>query len=272
MKIKTHINRRNRNSGFTLIEMLIVIGLLGALTALILPSLSANREEALGDVCDYNQAGTVRVVKQYHNLVNGYPAGMHNGLDDTIATAEAIEGLPDAQEDHMITNIADTRHALTADQAASLAAAGITDVAYGTGYNITSATVGVNVAAACAADGSNPWNDDGGVEMTFDGIDISDWATATGTPPWDASAGPVICLWITPTINWTAGSGDNNDWSKGNVELGIELEGQCPIPVAAASGDEVGFAYYMTYFKVYDDGSPARMIGSTCPECGVLNP
>ncbi|MFW5864150.1 MAG: type II secretion system protein, partial [bacterium] len=61
MNIKKNAKRKNRKSGFTLIEMLVVIGLLGALTALVLPSLTANREEALGDVCDYNQAGTVRV-------------------------------------------------------------------------------------------------------------------------------------------------------------------------------------------------------------------
>ncbi len=270
----TTLNKKNRvkRQSFTLIELLIVIGLLGALTTLILPTLSANREEALGDVCDYNQAGSVRVLKQYENIVGGYPADLHTGLQGTDATAVAMEGLPDAQTDHMITDIADTRHALTTNQATSLSAAGIGSVCSGTGLNSTAVAEDVNVAAACAVDGSNAWLDDGGVEMTFDGIDISDWATATGTPSWDASAGPVVCLYVAPTVNWSAGSGDNNDWSKGDVELAIDMEGQCPIPTAAASGDEVSFAYYMAYFKVYDDGSPARMIGSTCPECGVLNP
>ncbi|NMA45119.1 MAG: type II secretion system protein GspG, partial [Lentisphaerae bacterium] len=65
MLIKKTRHNRVMRSQFTLIELLIVIGLLGALTALILPSLMADREEALGDVCDYNQAGTVRVLKQF---------------------------------------------------------------------------------------------------------------------------------------------------------------------------------------------------------------
>jgi prepilin-type N-terminal cleavage/methylation domain-containing protein len=60
MKVKTVKTK----GGFTLIELLIVIGLLGALTALILPRLAADHEEAMGDVCDYNQAGTVRVLTQ----------------------------------------------------------------------------------------------------------------------------------------------------------------------------------------------------------------
>jgi prepilin-type N-terminal cleavage/methylation domain-containing protein len=171
-----------RSSAFTLIEMLVVIGLLGALTALVLPGLAANREEALGDVCDYNQAGSVRVLKQYNNLVGGFPADMHNGLQGTDSGAAAMEGLPSAQTEHMVTNIAETRHALTEDQADSLVAAGITSVCSGTGLNSTPVAENVNVAAACADDGDNAWLDDGGVEMTFDGIAISDWATANGTP------------------------------------------------------------------------------------------
>ncbi len=267
---KTLVKRQS----FTLIELLIVIGLLGALTALILPTLAANREEALGDVCDYNQAGSVRTLKQYENIVGAYPADLHTGMQGTDESAVAMDGLPSAQTDHMITDIEDTRLALSADQAASLAAAGITSIASGTGLNTTVVDDTVNVAQACDSGGSNPWFDDGGVEMTFDGVAISDWAEGTEGPSWntDGGSGPVVCLWIAPTVDWSAGDGGNNDWSKGNVELAIDMEGQCPIPTAAASGDEVDFSYYMAYFKVFDNGSPARMIGSTCPECGVLNP
>jgi hypothetical protein len=110
--------------------------------------------------------------------------------------------------------------------------------------------------------------------MTFDGISISNWMAGTGTPSWDVGKpGEIVVLWIAPTVNWASGSGDNNDWSKGNVKLAIDLEGSCPIPTASTdAGGEVTFAYYMAYFKAYNDGSPARMIGSTCPECGVMNP
>jgi len=260
--------------GFTLIELLIVIGLMGALTALILPTLTANREEALGDVCDYNQAGTVRTLRQYENMVGRYPSGMHNGLQSASGTPEAMEGLPSVQEDHMITDISDTLLTLSANQAQSLAAAGIDSVAYSNGYNTVAVEADVVVAQAAHADGSSAWLDDGGVEMTFDGVLISDWADGSDGPGWnqEGGAGPVVCLWLTPTIDWESGSGDNNDWSKGNVALAIDMEGKCPIPTEAASGDEVSFAYYMAYFKVFDDGSPARLIGSTCPEDGVLNP
>ncbi len=272
------MNTMNMKSqgGFTLIELLIVIGLLGALTALILPRLSADREEAMGDVCDYNQAGTVRVLTQYADMFGSFPAGMHNGLQAASGTPAAMEGLPSQQTEHMVTDIATTRLVLSTNQAASLAAAGITTVAHGTGYNTANVAADMVVAQACASDGSNPWNDDGGVEMTFDGVAISDWATGTAGPSWNTTggAGPVVCLWVTPTVDWESAQGDggNTDWTKGAVEYGISMEGKCPIPTQAASGDEVAFAYYMAYFKVFDDGTEARMIGSTCPECGVLNP
>lgn len=268
-------------SGFTLIELLIVIGLLGALVALILPKLTADREEAMGDVCDYNQAGTVRVLNQYADMFGAYPSGMHNGMQAASGSPEAMEGIPEAQEKHMVTDMGTTRLTLDANQAKSLVDAGITKIAYGTGYNTVDVAQDVVVAQACAADGSNAWLDDSdpAQEITFNGILLSDWAqgTAGKTPLWnDGKEGPVVSLWITPTIDWEKGERNNSDWTKGAVEYGISLEGKCPIPAKATSQGgadvEVSFAYYMAYFKVFNDGTPARMIGSTCPECGVLNP
>jgi uncharacterized OB-fold protein len=31
------------------------------------------------------------------------------------------------------------------------------------------------------------------------------------------------------------------------------------------------FRYYMCFFKVYADGTAAKLIGTACPECGVLD-
>ncbi len=271
--------KMKKTSGFTLIELLIVIGLLGALTALVLPTLTADREEALGSVCDYNQAGTVRVLKQYESLTGGYPADMHNGMTLTSASALAMPGLPDAQTTNMgdgTTIPATTLYDLTDYHGNSLREAGITSITSGTGLNRTNipetatpsgAALGINVAAATS------WIDDGGVAYQFDGITLADWeGTPANTPSWDTSTGKVICLWIAPTIDWSSGTGVNTDWSKGSVQMGIELEGQCPIPATSVSGGDPEFAYYMAYFKVYDDGSAAKLIGTSCPECGIMNP
>jgi prepilin-type N-terminal cleavage/methylation domain-containing protein len=272
---------RKAKHGFTLIEMLVVIGLLGALTALILPSLSANRTKAIGDVCKYNKAGTIRVLKQYENLVNAYPADLHNGLQATAGDPVAMDGMPSPLTAAMVTNIGTTRHDLTDWQGNSLYNAGITSICSGTGLNSTDipltaspsgAALDVNVAAACAADGSNPWQHKG-AQMHFDGVDLDDWATGASGPSWNVGkAGPVVALWVAPTTDWTSGSGDNNDWSKGNVEYGIDLEGQCPVPTKSTSGGEISFNYYIGYFKVFNDGTPARLIGTTCAGHGPINP
>jgi len=279
MKTTAHKTRT-----FTLIELLIVIGLLGALTALILPSLTANREEALGDICDYNQAGTVRILKQYENLVNGYPADMHNGLDAATEIAKAIPGLPGAQKANMVATIdgpCPSIHQLTKLQAKSLSTAGITSICSGTGLNQTSikdvagdTDVATSVAVVRAYSAGAYWTDDASADITFDGRSLRQWETAANTPSWDQKEGEgvVVVLWLAPTTDWDSGRGDINDWSKGSVTMAIDMEGHCPIPTEAASGDEVSFAYYMAYFKVYNNGAPARLIGSTCPECGVLNP
>ena len=269
--MKTRLKKKIKNKGgFTLIELLIVIGLLGALTALILPRLAADREEAIGDVCDYNQAGTLRVLNQYYDLFGKYPKGLHNGLDGTGASAAAIDGLPDFQGVNMLTNAATTIVALTTNQATSLVAAGITTVAYSNGYNLVNVATDVRVARCTTS-----WVTDEEIGYTFDGLGISAWEAGTATPAWDTAngAGIVVTLWVAPTTDWSdKGDGGNNDWTKGEVELGLSLEGQCPVPVKSATGGEPTFAYYMAYFKVYNSGAKARLIGTSCPECGVLNP
>jgi prepilin-type N-terminal cleavage/methylation domain-containing protein len=266
---------KNRR-GFTLIELLIVIGLLGALTALVLPSLSADREEALGDVCNYNQAGTVRVLKQYHQLTGAYPNDMHSGLQSLDSSAMAMDGIPEAQADHMGTgtDICPSLYQLTAADVSSLNEAGITSVCYGTGLNMQVLSEGVSVTRAY--NNSHYWYDDSGEDlvMTFDGVSLEGWETGdlNGDGQADEAQGVVLVFWIAPTTDWSANVAANKDWGHGDVELGIDMEGQCPIPAEDTDGGEVAFAYYMAYLKVYSDGSAAKLIGTTCPECGVLNP
>lgn len=278
------MNYKRTKKGFTLIELLIVIGLLGALTALVLPSLSADREEALGDVCDYNQAGSVRTLRQYKQLTGVYPSDMHTGLQGIAAGSLAMEGLPGAQNEHMVDADGDgtadaacpSLHALTADQAASLKDAGITSVCSNSGLNSDPVADGVVIVRA--NNGSAAWLDDSdpAQEMTFDGVSITNWENGSGDSAKNSDGtdkpGVVAVFWVAPTTNWAKPANANKDWGKGNVDLGIEMEGQCPIPAEAASGDEVSFSYYMAYFKVYDDGTAAKLIGTTCPECGVMNP
>ncbi len=295
---KVHANEK----GFTLIELLVVIGLLAALAALVLPSLSADREEALGGICDYNQAGTVRTMRQFSKLYNHFPNGFHTALSVTDADTSndivedvsgIMPGMPKAQENKLGPLAGNAAIPLTANTAQSLINAGITELCYGTGRNVETVAAGINVISPLAT-----WQDDSEARYSFDGIpvheaNVGDPHFPNATRSWEdyddpvGAEGDIIGLWITPTIDWTPDPDNaNNDWTGGTVEMEITLEGRCPIPAqstvvdaAETEGGEVSFSYYIAYFKVFNadydgDGEidPAIMIGSTCPEDGILNP
>lgn len=261
----TYLTKRNRakRHGFTLIELLIVIGLLGALTALILPSLSASREDALLDVCDYNQAGTVRTLVQYANLYGVLPDQMHTGLgaNDAVARANLMDmpTLNDAgNEEALAENFlrVGSSHQLTANQAASLIAGGIANLAYDA-YTIVPTAADVYVAVVTA-----DWEDDGGAGYTFKGRSLEQLGV-TGA----GADGVLIPLFIAPTMDWESGYGSVNDWAaKADVQIKVDLEGACPIPADSE------FRYYVAYVKAFDDGSAAKLIGTSCPENGIMNP
>jgi prepilin-type N-terminal cleavage/methylation domain-containing protein len=285
--------RRNvrASKGFTLIELLIVIGLLGALTALVLPSLSADRREAMMDVSEYNKAGTARALQQYHQITGQYPADMHSGLEasDSGATGNRMDGM----QKSMAFNVTDgsgsppakpaSIQRLTQTMVDSLAAAGITSLCYNTGLNSKTLAEDDYVVMSCNSAGEQWLHKDFGPpvggsgnppkgKITFDGRPLDEWVVDMNG---GTRNGVVIACWITPTVNWEAGSGDNNDWSKGNVELGIEIEGQAPVPTEAAEpGGEIEFVYYIGHFLVDNDDSDgvqaAQLIGITCGK--PLNP
>ena len=293
-----------RKKGFTLIELLIVIGLLGALTALVLPSLSADRTEAMADACDYSHYGTVRTLKQFRQVTGHYPAGLHTGLVSIGSQSDAfgstgstpvdgvMPGLPSALAKRFGSATApgkntqgDSTFQLTANQVLSLEKAGLTTLSYGGGLNSVAVATGNRVIRI-----KDTWRDDGNNPFSFDGTPVF---AAAGTKSWTGKpaaggtatpadcihkkinkGGTVIVLWVAPTTDWDSRMNTGNDWSKGNVELKIDLEGKCPVPTQGVDGtDDVSFSYYMAFFLVDDTGAePAVLIGASCPEDGLLNP
>jgi prepilin-type N-terminal cleavage/methylation domain-containing protein len=283
--------KRMKESGFTLIELLIVIGLLGALTVLILPKLTADRQEAMMDVSEYNKAGTIRTLYQYEEITGRYPNDMHSGLEahDSGATDNRMDGM----QKSMAFNISDGTGSpsakpaaiqpLTANMVASLNAAGITSLCYNSGLNSRTLAAGDYVVMSCNTAGEQWLHKDfsPGVtgsgtppkgKITFEGRALDEWVTDMHG---GARDGVIIACWVTPAIDWQAGDGGNTDWTKGNVELGISIEGQAPVPTEdAEGGNEVNFAYYSAHFLVDDDDTdgiqPAKLIGVMCGK--PLNP
>jgi prepilin-type N-terminal cleavage/methylation domain-containing protein len=67
--------------GFTLIEMLVVIAIIGILAALLMPALQKARERALAMSCVNNKKQCALLMTMYANSFNGIMFGRLDGYD-----------------------------------------------------------------------------------------------------------------------------------------------------------------------------------------------
>jgi type IV pilus assembly protein PilA len=261
--------RRN----FSLIELLIVIGIMGALTALILPQFQNAEDNAKDSACDYNNSGTLRFVTMFKAANGVYPTGFHTGMDGANVFTVG-EGDTDYGVDPTAANMSGmtTKAALTdagdgtAEYLTSMKESGIVTLASGTGEATDIASVPVCQIAST----DSAWSEDssGGTVattniVTFGGKTLPELAAANGIKQGDG-AGVIVPLFVASTVDWEkAYKADGTE--KGDSYVNIALEGKCPWP---ADGK---FRYYICFFKAYADGTPAKLVGTACPECGPLH-
>jgi prepilin-type N-terminal cleavage/methylation domain-containing protein/prepilin-type processing-associated H-X9-DG protein len=79
--------------GFTLVELLVVMAILGSLVAIVLPAVQSAREAARRQICSDHLKQLALSVAEYESAVQQFPAG-RVGCDDTADVPVCPPGLP----------------------------------------------------------------------------------------------------------------------------------------------------------------------------------
>ncbi|AEG58745.1 type II secretion system protein [Desulforamulus ruminis] len=127
-------------SGFTLIELIIVVGIMGFLVAMIAPRLAGVMSGAVDQVCDSNQTRLQQVLGTYTEKNNNIPAGLTNLVIEESAgnyVAMNAAGMVDDNDksngaevfsSEFIGGVKATLHTLNAAEAEELRGMGITSL------------------------------------------------------------------------------------------------------------------------------------------------
>jgi len=268
--------KKAMKQGFSLIELMIVVVIIGALTAIIIPQFSASESEALDTGCDASNYGTLKQMINFKSINGVYPSRLHAGYEtelsgssaDTMGTTDDVSALAEATAANYSTNSVDVVQ-LSPGQASSLIAAGIDKIATG-GFGIDAKFTDV-ATNSYVPSVTGEWKD-GSDPLTINGVPLENYVSVD--PQLDANTaraaiastdGIVVPLFVAPTADWDKAVIDGDRFDS---RVGVAQAGGCPW---LEGGEQ--FRYYIAFFKVYDDAkTPAKLIGTACPECGSLNP
>jgi hypothetical protein len=209
-----------------------------------------SREDALEGIDSYNQAGTLRTLRQFQAMTNKLPTGFHSGLqaNGSVSSEDGLmKGFPDAFKANFADDGSDVVQ-LSSAEAAALAELGVTSIAYGEG-DPEATTKDLALGYAAVSETSQPWVISVGENWTGDGESIGKGGrlytfNSKGIKTLKAEGySNVIALFLTSTVDWEK---ESQGWVKG-FSVKMEIPGSCPIP-------QTDFAYYIAYIALRGAG------------------
>nr|NJM04253.1 prepilin-type N-terminal cleavage/methylation domain-containing protein [Desulfobacula sp.] len=127
---------KKNNKGFTLLEILVVLTIMGFLIAMVAPRLAGISGGAVDTVCDSNQNRMTTMMSGFFEKTNRFPDKLTNLVEEVTATTYQIPAVSDDDPDNGAETLAAEFmsrnhfriHYLTADEAAELKNMGIVSV------------------------------------------------------------------------------------------------------------------------------------------------
>ena len=249
---------------FSLIELLIVIAIIGALSALIIPAFSSSEQEAKSVSDNYNSRGILRYIHMFQNANSCYPSGFHTGLDSSGA---ALTTLP-----VKILHEGALESAFSIVELSDVAGAKYISSLKGAGINYLSADEVSSAVATPLKDSSTTVKvlkvDPDELELVFNGRELAAYLKPIQFEmDSHADNGIIVALFVTPNVDWeTVYSGDYlAHGSHGHFEKRtaskIALKNT---PVSGVS--DADFNYFIALFKLNNSGANAQLIGMVSPD------
>ena len=135
--LKKKLQEKMKNSeGFTLLEILVVLTIMGFLIAMVAPRLAGISDGAVDTVCDSNQSRMLQLTSAWFQQKNRYPDKMTNLVDQVAGATFQVPAVSDGNPDNGPESLADEFmkrnhfriHYLNADEAKELKDLGLANV------------------------------------------------------------------------------------------------------------------------------------------------
>ena len=207
--------KMKRQAGFTLLEILVVLTIMGFLIAMVAPRLAGISGDAVDTVCDSNQNRMISMMSGYFEKTNRYPNKLTNLVDqvddDTYQMPAISDNDPENGAETIATEFNDRNHFrihyLNADEAKELKNLGIVSV-----FNLNAYDAYNEDGSAIKDDYSNVAGENNDVALA---ASVTKNATMAPVTPAEGVGVMMIGAGIDDTDTWNLHS-EERGWGEGD--------------------------------------------------------